>query len=224
MRHTMRMAMTVALVLATAGCGSKILDARFSSGSGTPHGSIPGNPSDDHISVVNQSNPVLSSGTLVFNAASEDTTSFFTRPVAKSNSKKTIFWEGHLVSGAGPKSFFVTAYHTVANTFPTNPLELQFTNNEVKLIGPPPSNSVLKTAPLVPNGPHEIFISLRLGTGTYRITVTQPGAPQIEWQGSIPQSTASYIASQPRLLLMTSFAPETNGSYVMDNVIIREQG
>ncbi|MDH3459130.1 MAG: hypothetical protein OER90_19995 [Gemmatimonadota bacterium] len=223
MRQTMLMAMAVVLIAATAGCATKILDARFSSGSGTPHGPIPFDPSDDHISVLNQQNPVLTAGTLVFSAASEATTSYFTRPVAKTSSTKTIYWEGHLQSGAGPIASFVTAYHTVGNTFPTNPLELRITNNEVKLIGPPPNNTVLHTASLVPNTPHDVFISLRLGTGTYRITIQQPGAPEIVWQGSLPQLTANYIKSQPRLLLMTSFAPGATGTYTMDNVLIREK-
>ena len=222
MKNPMLMVMAVVLMLATTGCANKILEAKFTSGTGTPHGSIPFSPSDDHISVLNQQNPLLTAGTLVFSAASNDKTSFFTRPVAKSNSDKTIFWDGHLDSGAGPYIAFVTAYHTVDNTFPTNPLELRITNNQIKLIGLP-NDTVFQTASLVPNTAHKVFISLRLGTATYRITIQQGGAPEIVWQGSLPALTASYIISQPRLLLMTGFSSTATGTYIMDNVIIREK-
>lgn len=222
MNNPMLMATAVILMLGTTGCANKILNAQFASGSGTPHGAIPFSPSDDHISVINQQNPLLTGGTLVFSAASNDKTSFFTRPVAKPNSTKTIFWDGHLDSGAGPFVAFVTAYHTVGNTFPTNPLELRITNNQVRLIGLP-NDTVFQTASLVPNTAHKVFISLRLSTGTYRITIQQGGAPEIVWQGSLPQLTANYIIGQPRLLLMTGFAPAATGTYIMDNVIIREK-
>ncbi len=222
MQKPMLMVTAVVLMLAATGCANKILNAQFSSGSGTPHGPIPSSPSDDHISVLNQQNPLLTGGTLVFSSASTDKTSFFTRPVAKSDSTKTIYWEGHLDSGAGPFVFFVTAYHSIGNTFPTNPLELRITNNQVKLIGMP-NDTLFQTASLVPNTPHKVFISLRLGTGTYRITIQQAGAPEIVWQGSLPQLTANYIKSQPRLLLMAGFAPASTGTYIMDNLIIREK-
>lgn len=207
------------LGIASTGCGAILLDARFSSGSGSPQGPIPGNPTDDHISVQSMSNPALNAGVLGF-SATNDTTSLFSRPVNKPDATKTIFWKGQLNTGSGPFLFHVTAHQTVINTFPTNPLSLRFTNNQVKLLDN--NDTELKSAALVPNGPHEVFISLRLDSGTYYISIKQPGAPEILWQGSLPQATTNWIKSQPRLLLMARFV-NGNGTYTMDDVIMREK-
>lgn len=205
--------------IASTGCGATLLEARFSSGSGSPQGPIPGNPTDDHISVQSTSNPAFNAGVLVFTATNH-TTSFFSRPVNKPDSTKTIFWKGQLNTGSGPFFFHVTAYHTVSNTFPTNPLSLRVTNNQVKLLDN--NDTELKSAALVPNGSHEVFISLRLDSGTYYISIKQPSAPEILWQGSLPQLTTNWIKSQPRILLMASFLNGT-GTYTMDDVIMREK-
>ena len=205
--------------IASTGCGATLLDARFSSGSGSPQGLIPGNPTDDHISVQSMSNPTLNAGVLVF-TATNDTTSFFSRPVNKPDATKTIFWKGQLNTGSGPFLFHVTAYQTVINTFPTNPLSLRFTNNQVKLLDY--NDTELKSAALVPNGPHDVFISLRLDSGTYYISIKQPDAPEILWQGPLPQATTNWVKSQPRILLMANFFNGT-GTYTMDEVIMREK-
>jgi hypothetical protein len=217
---SMLWAVTLALMgIASTGCGATLLEAHFSSGSGSPQGAISGNPADDHISVQSASNPTINAGVLVF-TATNDTTSFFSRPVNKPDSTKTIFWKGQLTSGSGPFLCHVTAYHTVSNTFPTNPILLRFTNNQVKLLDL--NNAELKSAALVPNGPHEVFISLRLDSGTYYISIKQTSAPEILWQGSLPQLTTNWIKSQPRILLMVNFFNGT-GTYTMDDVIMREK-
>ena len=205
--------------MTSTGCGATLLDARFSSGSGSPQGPIPGNPTDDHISVQSTSNPTLNAGVLVFTAAN-DTTSFFSRPVNNSKTTKTIFWKGQLNTGSGPFHFHVTAHHTVINTFPTNPLLLRFTNNQVKLIDH--NDTELKSAALVANGPHDAYIGLNLDFGTYYISIKQSGAPEILWQGPLPQQTANWIKSQPRLLLMANFF-NGSGTYAIDEVIMREK-
>jgi hypothetical protein len=209
----------VLMGIASTGCGASLLDARFSSGSGSPQGSIPGNPADDHITVQSLSNPTINAGVLVFTAAN-DTTSFFSRPVGKADTTKTIFWKGQLNSGSGPFLFHVTAYHTIMNTFPANPISLRFTHNQVKLLDM--NDAELKSAALTPNGPHEVFISLQLDSGTYYISIKQPTAPEILWQGPLPQVTANWIKSQPRVLLMARFWNAT-GTYTMDDVIMREK-
>jgi hypothetical protein len=207
------------IAIATTGCGSTLLEAHFESGSGSPQGPIPGNPADDHISVQNPANPAVNAGTLSF-TATNDKTSFFSRPVGKPDTTKTIFWKGQLNTGSGPLLFHVTAYHTVSNTFPTNPLTLRLTNNQLKLLDN--NDTELKSAGLVQNGPHEIFISLQLDSGTYYISTKQTSAPEILWQGSLPAVTSNWIKSQPRILLMAAFFNGT-GTYTMDDVIMREK-
>jgi hypothetical protein len=210
----------LALVQITStGCGATILDARFSSGSGSPQGSIPGNPTDDHISVQNQSNPTINAGMLAFTATNH-TTSFFSRPVGQADTGKTIFWKGQLSTGSGPFHFHVTAHNTVGNTFPTNPLLLKFTNNQVKLIDL--NDTELKSASLLTNAPHDVYVGLNLKFGTYYISIKQSGAPEILWQGSVPQQTVNHIKSQPRILLMANFF-NGNGTYKIDEVIMREK-
>jgi hypothetical protein len=205
--------------IASTGCGATLLEAHFSSGSGSPQGSIPGNPADDHISVQSGSNPTVNAGLLVF-TATNDRAYFFSRPVDKPDTTKTIFWKGQLTSGSGPFHFHVTANNTVSNTFPTNALQLRITNNQVKLLDL--NDAELKSAALVPNGPHEVFISLRLDSATYYISIKQPSAPEILWQGALPQLTTNWIKSQSRVLLMANFFNGT-GTYTMDDVIMREK-
>ena len=205
--------------IASTGCGGTLLDARFNTGSGSPNGAIPGNPTDDHISVQSSSNPTLNAGVLVFTATNH-TTSFFSRPVSQPDTNKSIFWKGQLNTGSGPFHFHVTAHHTVGNTFPTNPLLLRFTNDQVKLIDH--NNTELKSAALVANGPHDAYIGLNMNFGTYYISIKQPAAPEILWQGPVPQATIDWIKSQPRLLLMANFFNGT-GTYTIDEVIMREK-
>lgn len=219
MRVSLRVGMLALVGMASTGCGAIVLESRFSSGSGTPQGPIPGNPTDDHISVQSTSNPTLNAGVLVF-TATDDTTSFFSRPVSTPDSTKTISWEGRLNTGSGPFHFNITAYHTVGNTFATNPLWLKFTNTQVQLFDY--NNAELKSGALVPNGPHTVYVSLRLESGTYYISIKQPGAAEILWQGPIPQATTNWIKSQPRLLLMANFFNGT-GTYTMDTLIMREK-
>jgi hypothetical protein len=209
----------VLMGIASTGCGASLLEARFSAGSGSPQGPIPGNPTDDHISVQSASNPTVNAGALVFTATNH-TASFFSRPVDKPDTTKTIFWKGQLNSGSGPFLCHMTANNTVGNTFPTNPLWLRFTNNQVKLFDF--NNTELKSAALTPNAPHEVFISLRLDSGTYYISIKQPTAPEILWQGPLPQLTTNWIKSQSRILLMANFHNGT-GTYTMDDVIMREK-
>jgi hypothetical protein len=61
-----------------------------------------------------------------------------------------------------------------------------------------------------------------MDSGTYYISIKQPTAPEILWQGPLPQPTANWIKSQPRILLMARFW-NANGTYTMDDVIMREK-
>jgi len=219
MKNVLWAGILTAIGLVFTGCGSTILDARFNSGSGSPQGPIPGNPTDDHISVQSTTNPTVDGGVLAF-TATNDKTSFFSRPVAKPDTTKTIFWKGQLTTGSGPFLFNVTAYHTVGNTFPTNPLSLRLTNNQAKLLDN--NDAELQSAALVQNGSHEIFISLRPDSATYYISIKQSGASEILWQGALPPLTNNWIKSQPRILLMAAFFNGT-GTYTMDDVIMREK-
>jgi hypothetical protein len=84
------------------------------------------------------------------------------------------------------------------------------------------NDAQLKSASLTPNGPHEVYVALQLDSGTYYISIKQPTAPEILWQGSLPQLTTNWIKSQPRVLLMAGFWNAT-GTYTMDDVIMREK-
>jgi hypothetical protein len=220
MHSRLRVGILAVIGIASTGCGAIVLESRFSSGSGTPQGPIPGNPTGDHISVQSTSNPTLNAGVLVFTATNH-TTSFFSRPVSTPDTTKTISWEGRLSTGSGPFLFHITAYHTVGNTFPTNPLSLRFTNTQVQLFDY--NDAELKSGALVPNGPHTVYVSLRPDSATYYISIKQPGAAEILWQGAIPQATINWIKSQPRILLMAFFFNGT-GTYTMDTVVMREKG
>ena len=223
MRTTINLIAVIVLCLAVGGCATKILYAPFSSDVGSsPHGAIPFTPQDDHISVQDQQNPkIVSPGYLELKSGGSHTTSFFTRPIASADSNKTIAWLGQLTAGTGPVTHFVTAYHSIGNTFPGSPLELRISDNQVSLIGP--DNTELKTSPFQLYTLHSVFISLRLGSGTYSIKITQQNQPEISWQGQLPLATLNQLTSQPRLLLMTSFSSGGTGTYTMDDVLIREK-
>ena len=106
--------------IASTGCGATILDARFSSGSGSPQGIDPGQPDGRSHLGPEHVGPTLNAGVLAF-TATNDTTSFFSRTVNQTNTTKTIFWKDSSTPVRVAFHFHVTAYHTVSNTFPTNP-------------------------------------------------------------------------------------------------------
>ena len=66
------------------------------------------------------------------------------------------------------------------------------------------------------------LVRLNLDFGTYYISIKQSGAPEILWQGPLPQPTTDWIKSQPRVLLMANFFNAT-GTYTIDEVIMREK-
>jgi len=205
-----------------AGCGTVILKAAFAGWpAASPAGPPPGPPSNDQIVVQDQGNPVVSGPELIYHPPQKNAY-FFSHPVANANATKTIFWIGRLKSGNGPFSFLVSADNTPGSIFLTNPLELRFSNNEVKVIDL--NDTVLHSHPLNANSEHQVFISLRLQSGTYRITVQQPDAAEFEFDGQLNPLTANWIKSKARIVLETGFLPNATGTdeYAISQVIMRE--
>jgi len=206
-----------------AGCGTLILKANFQGApSGSPAGSPPGKPNDDRIVVQDPGNPVVSGPELIFHPP-EKKAYFFSHPVEDPDATKTIFWIGRLKSGDGRFAFMVSADNTPGSIFLTNPLELTFSNNEVKVSDF--NNNVLHSHSLNPNEEHQVFISLRLQSGTYRITVQQPGAAEFEFNGQLNPQTANWIKSKSRIVLQSAFFPNATSTdeYAIREVIMREK-
>lgn len=170
--------------------------------------------------VVTTANPLLTSGTLTFHTP-EGSTFFFSRPVDSTTSTKTIYFTGHLMSGDGPFIHFVQAYDSVGTPFPENPLELRFAETTVEVRDL--LDNVLHSSSIPSNARHTVFMSLRLGTDTYRITIPHATADEIEFTGSLPPATASTL-KRDRIALNSRFGPGASPSdqYVMDDVIMRE--
>jgi hypothetical protein len=223
MRSMRRLAWVLGSLTVWAGCGTVIFNAKFQGASGSPAGSPPGAPAGDQIVVLNPANPVASNSHLVFHP-SEGKALFFSTTIQDANATKTVYWVGHLKSGNGPFSFLVSADDSPGSIFLTNPVELKFTDHDVTVIGLPPGNAVLHSHALLPNAEHSVFISLRLQSSTYRMTIQQSGAPEIEFTGNLDPLTVNWIKSKKRIVLQASFLGGTgNDEYDMDDVIMREQ-
>jgi hypothetical protein len=134
MRTLLRLLCVLGSTTMWAGCGAVILKANFQGASGSPAGSPPGPPSGDQIVVQDPANPVVSGSRLVFHPP-QNKALFFSSQVQDPEATKTVFWIGRLKSGDGPFSFLVSADDTPGSIFLTNPMELRFSNNEVKVIG-----------------------------------------------------------------------------------------
>jgi hypothetical protein len=220
---SLRLMSLVLCALVLSGCGSAIFHARFDSGAGSPQGAPPGSPTDDQIRVNSTANPVVSAGKLVFSPTGGHSAFFFSRPVQNSDSRKTVFWIGRLTSGSGPFVFQLSAENAPGTPFATNPLTLSFANKQVKVTDL--NDAQLHSAPLVANGEHRVFVSLRLQPGSehYRITIGQATAPEIEFTGTLPALTATWIKTHSRILLKAGFLPATGSDqYVIDEIIMRE--
>lgn len=223
MRRLLRLACVLGSAALWAGCGVVIFKADFQGASGSPAGSPPGPPSGDQIVVQDPANPVVSASRLVFHPPQEKAF-FFSSPVQDPEATKTVFWIGRLKTGDGPFVFLVSADDTPGSVFLVNPMELRFSNNEVKVIGLPPGNAVLHSHSLVPNEEHRVFISLRPKSATYRMTIQQSGAAEIVFTGNLDPLTANWIKSKSRIVLEAGFLPNATGTdeYEMDEVIMRE--
>jgi hypothetical protein len=224
----MKKSVLLLIVLSTTlltGCATAIFKADFQGWpSGSPAGAPPGSPSDDQITVQNSGNPVVSGSKLVFDAGSEDTAYFFSHPVGDPDLTRTIFWIGRLKSGDGPYTVLLSGENSPGTPFLTNPLELRFSNNEVKVIDLPPSNAVLHSHALSPNAEHRVFVSLRIKSGTYRITIQQATAPEIEFNGPLNPLTANWIKTHSRIILAASFLnASASDEYEMDDIIMRKK-
>ena len=219
-----RLTLIISMAAASVGCGGPIFKANFNGWTGSPAGNPPGQPTADRITVQNQSNPVVSGSALSFDPPGNHAY-LFSSPVKTADSTKTLFWVGRLKSGDGPFVFLVSGHDSPGTPFLTNPLELKFTNNNVQLIGPPPNSTLLGSRSLVPNTEHRVFISLRLKTQTYRITIQQAGAPEIELTGPLNPLTVNWIKSRSRIVLSAAFLHHATSTdeYVMDDVIMREK-
>lgn len=213
--------MTLVAAFLGSGCASTLIfRSSFSAGTGSPQGSPFGDPPGDEITVQSTGNPLLTAGHLTFDAPN-GSTFFFSRPVESTTSTKTIYFTGHLTSGDGPFIHFVQAYNSVGTPFPDNPLELRFTDTTVEVRDP--FDNVLHSSSIPANQPHDVFISLRLGTDTYRITIQQTGPAEIEFTGSLPATTAN-VLKRDRIALNSRFGPgaSVSDTYEMDDVIMRE--
>ncbi len=224
MRRTRASLATASAALVLAGCSSQLIfRTGFSAGTGSPAGPPFGSPADDQITVQDPGNPVLTSGALTFSPPHGKWAYFFSHPVDPAKTTKTIFWKGQLTGGGGPFVAFVTAHASVGTPFPVEPLEIRLGSTSVEIRAA--NGNLLHSSPLVAGDPHDVFVALRLSTDTYRITVQQPSAPQIEFTGSLPPATANTLKTNARITLHAGFGLNTSGSqtYVMDDVIMRER-
>jgi hypothetical protein len=118
----------------------------------------------------------------------------------------------------------ISAANSPGSIFLTNPVHLQFSNNNVQMIGLPPANNILHSHSLTSNGAHDVFVSLRLKSGTYSITIQQPSVPEFVFTGSLDALTTNWIKSQSRIVMQAGFLSATaSDEYKMDDVIMREK-
>jgi hypothetical protein len=232
MNKTLQLLLALSTTL-LAGCGATIFKADFDRWpSDWLVGPPPGSPIDDQIRVQDPGNPVLTGSSLLYYPP-PDAAYFFSHPVADLNSTRTIFWFGRLYSGgvpSGPAStaakFTVLLSGENAPGTPTlaNALELRFSNDEVKVIDVPSGNAVLHSHALNPNTTHRVFISLRLKSGTYRMTIQQVGTPVIEFTGQLNPLTASWIKTHSRIVLAAHFfQASASDRYEIDGIVMRRK-
>ena len=215
-----KMLFAVGLALLSVGCGTtKILETSFSSGTGSPAGSIPGTPTDDHITVQSNSSPTINAGNLEFN--SNDRAYFHSRPVDSANSTKTVFFVGKLTGGSGPyKVWFQGGKSTPGNPFPQEGLELSISTAGFKLRDTQ-SSAQLQAGDIVNGADHQVFVSLRLGSGTYSVSIKQTGAAEISWTGNLNANSLNFFKANPRVVM---FVGRTGGGgYIVRSVLMREK-
>ena len=213
--------LAVVSMLLAAGCGTVILKADFQS---SPSGTIlPGPPDDDHI-LVGAANAV-SGGLLRLQSPPSTSAAFFSRPVQDPEAKKWIAWTGQFKSGTASVSVWIFGRPSVGGgTLITAPF-LDISSNEVTVLETS-SSQPPQTHPLIQNGVHRVFVSVRPKSGTFWISITQSGAAEIVVTGQLGSATATSLKDHPRVVLWVSIGTLLGSSatseYQMDDVSIEE--
>lgn len=217
----------LAALTVTVGTGctaTTILNASFDGLSGSPQGSIPGAPDDDHIS-IDAGSPSMQVGDLVFQHPPADRLFFSSREVKKADSTRTIQWTGKRTTQQNePFAVDISALNGVGINPPESPLTLKILKSGAELRFH--DGTLAHSAPLVTNGEHTVFISLRLGSGTYAVSIKQPNTAEIAWSGNLPSATTNWIKSKSRMHVRAGF-PSTGGTpnsvYRMYSILMREK-
>ena len=238
MKCTHCLVLAVLALAVGTGCGNTrwLLSANFENQSGSPHGSIPGEPpSGDSITVGNGSStwPKISSGRLLFPRSSSFLTQFRSAKAKKDDSKRTVSWTGQIAFADNdpPFNFNIGGWET-GTTGPEFPLRLKLFSNKAELRKP--NSDLMESDPLPDtsaNWTHSGTIILRLDTGSYKVIIknsTHPnaigGAPTIEWDGTIPPATLNELRDKSRMKIeMVYSGPNTeNGQFSLDKITIKE--
>ena len=204
--HSWKRCCVVALAGAVLiGCRTTtLLEARFD-GSGSPQGSLPGAPAGDLASVDDPTEPEQEGGFLYWRPPPHGKVRLQSAPYAGADTTKTIYWEGRRT--AGDTDFVVhIGAEDADGAAPTVPLILTMRGNTVWAqghIGP-----VKHSADFDANKDHSVFVSLRVGSGQYAITIKSTGAPEIQWTGFFEKATKDRLISQRRLVMEAGFKEE----------------
>ena len=221
MRIWMTCAALGVLVATIAGCNStKLLDARFEQ-LGSPAGNLPGPPTGDSVTVDDSTEPEQEGGLLYWRPPPHGKARFRSKAYASPTTTKTIYWEGKRTAGDTDFVFEIGAEDT-AGAVPQAPLIITFRKDMAwgqGHIGPVRHSDLFD-----PNQEHSVFVSLRVGTGRYAITITTANALPIEWDGFLETATMDRLTSQSHLVLQAGFKDEAAlKAYRMNNLLMRER-
>lgn len=243
MRFTHGLVLAVLAMAVGTGCGNTrwLFSADFEGQSGSPHGSVPGQPpSDDFINVGNGSSnwPKISSGRLLFpvsTSASQSShlTQLRSAKAKKSDSKRTISWTGQIASldSSPPLSLNIGGWEK--NTpGPDFPLRLKLFGAHAELLDHN-GNPLENPGPLPPDNSgswtHTGTIILRLNTGSYTVIIkhSKPSSVDpsfIEWKGTLPTATLNELRDNPRMIIKMYYpGPITaSGHFFLDKITIKE--
>lgn len=224
--NTLSGIVAVVSMLLAAGCGTVILKADLQSPpSGT---SLPGPPDDDHALLAGTA--VVSGGSLTLQAPPSATATFISRPVEAPEAKKWISWTGQLAPTLGSAgSVFVYIYGRTSVSgngirmllFPF----LEISVNQIKVLEGSSSSQPPQSIDANLTGPHNVFLSVRPKSKTFRISVTQKFVGETVLTGDLSTATATSLKDHPRVVLsvtLTSSGSVFPDAYEMSDVRIRE--
>ena len=209
----------VAIACMLVGCGTtKILETGFN---GSFPGPLQGTPTDDHLLVQSSTTPTQTGGNLEFNGTSY--AFFYSRPVKSADNTKTISYKGRLNGAGAYMVHFQGGDSTPAsNKFPEAPLQLRIASSGFQVFDQL-DNAQGSVGEINPDVDHEVFVSLRLGSGTFKVSVKQQGLPEKVWTGNLHAGTLNHMKTHPRVLMMVGRHPSGTGKYVMRSILMRER-
>ena len=210
------------------GCTNTIFHENFDSYTGRVQMYPAGDPPADIIKIVPGGGE---SPTVTYNNKL-----FFTDPISQAwlisngfnnpESTKTIYWEGDIGNGEGPMWFVISAGDTSGDFGYSPSLRMKIWDDQV-ILEEYISNSTgfnhLK-GPASISGVHYIFISLKIGSGTYYITMSSSSASEKKWTGSLHPQFVNHLKSNSRIIMHVAYPLEAKPSqYNMDNIVMREK-